>query len=177
MKNNKKVKLYFILFCISLTAFFIIIPLLLFLLSNGYLEEGIIGFIKFTLIRIICLIIVILLIIRFFQKTKKAKYLKIIAIIIICLITFFLLKAPILDIKYLFNPQKITLNNISFEIDDVFENSTFYEINGENKEKQYTFRLNKASLQNGKKAQNKNIKTIIYYLPNTKVVIKIYYVV
>ncbi len=177
MKNNKK--LYFTLFCIAIILLFVIIPLFLYLFSNGYFEEGIIGFTKYILIRIIWIIIIILLFINFLKKAKtnKLKYLKIIATITICLIMFFLLKTPILDIKFLLNPKKITLDNIIFEIDDIFENSTFYEIKGKNKENQYTFRINKTSLQSGKTMQkkNKDINATIYYLPNTKIVINVHY--
>lgn len=158
---------------ISITFFYLILSH-----AFGYYQEGIMCFICDCVFRLF-IVIVITLILAFAFYFKEGK--KYIIIWWICAILsgigfFYLLKAPILDFKYLKSPKSLKINYVSFEEDMNYEYSIFYRISGYNDKNEIKiFEIDSKTYDKEEEKWNDydNVSASIKYLPHTEVLMNL----
>ncbi|MDU7163943.1 MAG: hypothetical protein E6296_05320 [Anaerococcus vaginalis] len=158
---------------ISITSFYLILSH-----AFGYYQEGIMGFICDIVFRLFIVILIsLVLVVAFYFKEGK----KFIIIWWICAILsgigfFYLLKAPILDFKFLKSPRSLKINYVSFEEDMNYEYSIFYRISGYNDKNEIKiFEIDSKTYdeEKEKRSDYDNVSASIKYLPNTEVLMNL----
>ena len=179
MTAKKIYPLALIPFILFLLILFIGIPLGLYYISSGNIDEGIPAYIKKVIASIIIPILCIAFLYSSFISIKKRiNYLFwLIGAVLAILISYFFIRNVVADIPYLSNHEIMTLENLHFDVETEYEFSTFYKLEGESNKKEYTFTINKDTHDQGEilKEQNDNLRAYIEYLPNTHTVMKIKY--
>lgn len=146
--------------------------------SFGYYQEGLAGFICDIIFRIFIIIIAFTALAfgYFVREKRKVSIIWWFCIIIACVGSFYLIRAPILDISYINNPESLKLDYVSFESDYNHEYSVHYRLTGytENNETK-VFEINSKTYDKEKEKwrNNENVLTDIKYLPHTWILMEL----
>lgn len=167
----------FIFLLVILVIVGIISLYLIFTNSMGYNREGLIGFVSDVIFRIFFSLIICttLFATYFFRERDRVSIIWWAFLILSLLGIFHLLKAPILDLPYLDNPQFIKLDYVSFESDYNYEYSVQYHLIGYTKNGgTEIFNINGETYDREKEKWGPydNVLADIKYLPHTGVLIK-----
>ena len=161
----------FILFMASLL--FIIVPS-----ANGYFQEGIIGYVSDIVLRIFVVVIAgTLLTFGYFYKEKwQHAVIWWICLMIACAGSFFLLKAPLLDLPYIAHPASLNLDFVTFEMDNNHEYAILYKVQGytaSNDIKVFEIDSHTYDTEKEKWTPQDNVSADITYLPHTDVLMEL----
>ena len=161
----------FILFMASLV--FIIVPA-----GIGYFHEGIIGYVSDIVLRFFVVVIVgTLLAFGYFYKEKwQHTVIWWICLVIACAGSFFLLKAPLLDLPYIAHPASLNLDYVTFEMDNNREYAIMYKVQGytaSNDIKVFEIDSHTYDTEKEKWKPQDNISADITYLPHTDVLMEL----
>lgn len=146
--------------------------------SFGYYQEGLAGFICDIISRIFIIVIafIALAVGYFVREKRKVSIIWWFCIIIACVGSFYLIRAPILDISYINNPESLKLDYVSFENDINHEYSVHYRLTGytENNETK-VFEINSKTYDKEKEKwrNNENVLADVKYLPHTNVLMEL----
>lgn len=146
--------------------------------SIGYYQEGLVGFICDIISRIFIIIIAFTALAfgYFVREKRKVSIIWWFCIIITCIGSFYLIRAPILDISYINNPESLKLDYVSFESDYNHEYSVHHRLIGytENNETE-VFEINSKTCDKEKEKwrNNENVLADVKYLPHTNVLMEL----
>lgn len=146
--------------------------------SIGYYQEGLAGFICDIIFRIFTIIIAFTALAfgYFVREKRKVSIIWWLCIIIACVGSFYLLRAPILDISYVNDPESLKLDYVYVESDYNHEYSVHHRLIGytENNETK-VFEINSKTCDKEKEKwrNNENVLADIKYLPHTNVLMEL----
>ncbi|HIT05403.1 MAG TPA: hypothetical protein IAB53_01990 [Candidatus Scybalocola faecipullorum] len=170
---------------IALLCIFICAVVLYFFSNDGRFEEGIFGFIRDVIFRLIgaaAVAVAVWGLVRHLQRIGEKRWqtalYRLLAVLLVCAGVagiFFLMRAPILDVPYLNQPEINYLRSIIFDWDSTGD-SSFYSIRGMDRYGRYhsyTLDYNTYTKAEAMHEENKGLIVKVSYLPHTNVVMEL----
>ena len=175
---NNKIKMSVgkgIVLGIVVLSFIFFMAILIFIIpphSMGYYQEGKIGFIADIASRIFVIYIIgtLLTFGYIFKEKWQHTVIWCICAVIACVVSFYLLRAPILDLPYINRPASMNLNYVTFENDNNHEYAVFYKLTGytaNNETKVFEINSKTYDKEKEKWKNNETVSGDIKYLPHT----------